>query len=55
MPPHKQRDLARRLSARRFKIPRDHDAAVLRVVAYVDALLTALGYLEVQRRRSASA
>ncbi|HSP38330.1 MAG TPA: alpha/beta hydrolase [Frankiaceae bacterium] len=55
VPPHKQRDLARRLSARRFEIPRDHDAAVLRVEAYVDALLTALGYLEVQRRRSASA
>ena len=45
VPPHKQRDLARRLNARSIEIARDHDAAVLRSSVYVDALLTALKHL----------
>jgi pimeloyl-ACP methyl ester carboxylesterase len=49
VPPHKQRDLARRMSARRIEIPRDHDAAVLRSSVYVDALLTALDDLRSKR------
>jgi pimeloyl-ACP methyl ester carboxylesterase len=46
VPPYKQRDLARRLQAKRIEISRDHDAAVLRPSVYVDALLTALAHLE---------
>jgi 3-oxoadipate enol-lactonase len=46
VPPYKQRDLARRMSARRIEIKRDHDAAVLRAEAYVNALLDALAELE---------
>ena len=49
VPPHKQRDLARRMSARRIEIARDHDAAVLRSSVYVDALLTALADLRSKR------
>src|SRR4051794_34872629 len=49
VPPHKQRDLARRMSARRIEIPRDHDAAVLKASVYVEALFTALRHLEKQR------
>jgi pimeloyl-ACP methyl ester carboxylesterase len=45
VPPYKQRDLARRMSARRIEIERDHDAAVLRSEVYVDALLDALAEL----------
>lgn len=49
VPPHKQRDLARRMSARRIEIARDHDAAVLRSSTYTDALLSALGHLRSKR------
>jgi pimeloyl-ACP methyl ester carboxylesterase len=52
VPPYKQRDLARRLDARRFEIDRDHDAAVLRSSVYVDALLSALRH--VAKARAAS-
>lgn len=46
VPPHKQRDLARRMSARRIEIQRDHDAAVLHAETYVEALLDALAHLD---------
>jgi 3-oxoadipate enol-lactonase len=52
VPPHKQRDLARRLEARPIEIPRDHDAAVLQASVYVDALLTALAQLSQDRAGS---
>jgi pimeloyl-ACP methyl ester carboxylesterase len=50
VPPHKQRDLARRMSARRIEIPRDHDAAVLKPAVYIGALLDALQELAPVRR-----
>jgi 3-oxoadipate enol-lactonase len=49
VPPHKQRDLARRMQARRIEIARDHDAPVLKASVYVDALLAALEHLEKER------
>jgi 3-oxoadipate enol-lactonase len=52
VPPYKQRDLARRLGARRIEIPRDHDAAVLHAAEYVEALLHALAQLNVVRAGS---
>jgi pimeloyl-ACP methyl ester carboxylesterase len=55
VPPYKQRDLARRLSARRTEIARDHDAAVLRPAAYVDALLETLGRLGTRAGRQRTA
>jgi pimeloyl-ACP methyl ester carboxylesterase len=51
VPPYKQRDLARRLGAKRIEIARDHDAAVLRSSVYVDALLTALAHVHGDQRR----
>jgi 3-oxoadipate enol-lactonase len=52
VPPYKQRDLARRLGARRIEIPRDHDAAVLHAAEYVEALLNASAQLNVVRAGS---